>query len=59
MESKELLAKEIRESGEWQMDKCRELCVLAGMENEWDKADGETFEKVVTKAADILGVEIF
>lgn len=48
----------IRESGTWDGDACRELCDLAGLADEWDAADGETFEDVVYKAADILGVEI-
>ena len=39
-------------------DLCRELCEEAGMADEWDAADGETFEAVVQKAAEKLGVEI-
>ena len=35
-----------------------ELCELAGITEEWENADGETFETVAYKAADILGVEI-
>ena len=29
------------------------------MENEWNAADGETFESVVNAAAEKLGVEIY
>ena len=52
------VAARIRESSTWDGDACRELCDLAGLADEWDAADGETFEDVVYKAANILGVEI-
>lgn len=52
------IAEIIRNSDTWDMDACAELCELAGMEDEWKAADGETFEQVVTAAADKLGVEI-
>lgn len=52
------VAARIRESSTWDGDACRELCDLAGVVDEWDAADGETFEDVVYKAARILGVEI-
>ena len=52
------VAKRIRESKEWDQDDCRELCNLAGLSQEWEDADGENFEGVVEKAAEILGVEI-
>lgn len=52
------IAKELKASGEWIPDLCEELCQLAGLEDEWKEADGETFEKVLYKAADVLGVEI-
>lgn len=57
-EAAEQIAKEIRESDMWDGDACRELCRMAGMEQEWTDADGETFEQVVYAAADKLGVEI-
>ena len=52
------IAARIQEADTWGGDACRELCDLAGLADEWDAADGETFEDVVYKAANILGVEI-
>ena len=52
------LAKEIRESSVWDLDQLEELCELADMEEEWKNSDSETFEQVVYKAAEKLGVEI-
>lgn len=52
------IAEVIRNSDTWDMDACAELCELAGMTAEWEAADGETFEQVVTAAAEKLGVEI-
>ena len=52
------LAKEIRESDEWDSDKLARLCELANMSDEWEAADGETFESVAYEAAEELGVEI-
>ena len=52
------LAAEIRSSQEWDLDQLAELCELAGMSEEWEAADGETFEQVAFKAAEKLGVEI-
>lgn len=40
------------------LDECQELCELAGLEKEWSESDGETFEMVLYKAADKLGVRI-
>lgn len=37
---------------------CVELCRLAGMESEWQEADGDTFEAVVNEAAKKLNVKI-
>ena len=45
-------------SDEWNPEDCRRLCELAGIEDEWNAADGETFEQVVFKAAEILNVRI-
>lgn len=58
MRDKYEIAEAIRNADEWNPDDCRELCELAGIEAEWDAADGETFEQVVYKAAEILGVEV-
>lgn len=52
------IAEEIRYKETWDMDLCAELCELAGMLNEWNEADGESFEAVVFEAAEKLGVEI-
>lgn len=52
------IAEIIRNSDTWDMDACAELCELAGMEDDWKAADGETFEQVVFAAAEKLGVEI-
>lgn len=38
---------------------CRRLCELADMVDEYDSADSDTVEDVVSAAADKLGVEIF
>lgn len=39
-------------------NECAELCRLAGMESEWQEADGDIFEDVVYKAAKKLNVKI-
>ena len=54
----EILAEKIRNSTEWDAELLRELCDLAGLSQEWEEADGESFESVAYKAAEILGVEI-
>lgn len=50
---------EIRNSNDYDSDLLAELCELAGMTSEWEAADGETFESVISAAAEKLGVEIF
>ena len=52
------IARELRMSAEWNPDLCEELAALAGMADEYREADGETFEAVLFKAAEVLGVEI-
>ena len=52
------IAEEIRSTETWDNDLLSELCELAGMSDEWNAADGETFESVAYKAAEKLGVEI-
>lgn len=52
------IAKELNESGEWILELCKELCDLADMSDEWEEADGESFEAVVYAAAEKLDVEI-
>ena len=52
------IAKELRGQDVWSMELLEQLCEEAGMLEEYEAADGETFESVVYKAADILNVEI-
>ena len=52
------LVERINASDEWNAEDLAELCEMAGLEKEWQEADGETFEQVAYKAAEILGVEI-
>ena len=52
------IAEEIRSSETWDNDLLAELCEAAGMTDERNAADGETFEAVAYKAAEKLGVEI-
>ena len=52
------LAEKIRNSETWNYDLLAELCDCAGIFEEWKNADGETFECVAYKAAEILGVNI-
>lgn len=58
-DSAELTAYRIRHNGEWNPDDCRRLCELANMVDEYDSADSDTVEDVVSAAADKLGVEIW
>lgn len=53
------IARRIREADEWPMDDCRRLCQVAGLEEEWDAADGESFILILDRAADRLGVNIY
>jgi hypothetical protein len=52
------IAARLLTSDTWEMTDCKELCKLAGLESEWEAADGESFEAVVREAAEILGVEV-
>ena len=52
------IAREIRNSETWDNELLEQLCEEAGLLEEYQNADGETFESVVYKAADILNVEI-
>lgn len=49
---------EIRAQNTWNSESLKELCDAADMSQEWNEADGETFEAVVFAAAKKLGVEI-
>ena len=55
------LADTIRDARDWESCKgeCRQLCEMAGMADEWDNADGETFVGVLYRAADKLHVRIW
>lgn len=55
------LAEAIRDAHDWESckDECRQLCDMAGMADEWDNADGETFEGVLDRAAVKLHVRIW
>jgi hypothetical protein len=55
----EEIAQIIKDDSEWNPEACEQLCIRAGLADEWDAADGENFESVVEKAADELGVNIF
>lgn len=52
------VAEKIRSMDTWDEELCAELCELAGMSEEWENADGDTFEPVLYAAAEKLGVEI-
>ena len=54
------LADAIRDAHDWGSceDECEKLCDMAGMGDEWSKADGDTFENVVERAAYKLHVQI-
>lgn len=54
----EEIANELNAMDTWSEELLAELCGLAGLDEEWENADGETFEAVAYKAAEILGVEI-
>ena len=47
------LAKKIDDAQEWDMDDCKALCEALDMGDEWEAADGETFESVVEKAVEV------
>ena len=57
-ENAEALAAEIRSHDTWDLEELAELCRLAGMEEQWTEADGDSFESVAFAAAEKLGVEI-
>ena len=60
-EKAEPIAEAIRYADGWSSVSAElaELCKMAGMEAEWQQADGDTFESVAKAAADELGVEIY
>lgn len=56
----EELAETIREADSWDdcQDEIRHLCELAGLSDEYNDADGDTFEDVVSRAAEFFGVTV-
>ena len=52
------LAKKISEATEWIEEDIVELVERAGIKDEYEAADGDTFESVIYKAVEVLGVEI-
>lgn len=54
----EALANKIKESDTWDGDQLAKLCEYAGLSEEWADSDGDTFEQVAYRAAEILGVKI-
>ena len=52
------IATTFRNSDEWNFELLKELCEIAGLKEEWNNSDGETFEDVAYKAAEILDVDI-
>lgn len=47
------LAKKIDNAQEWNLDDCKALCEALDMGDEWEAADGETFEAVAENAVGI------
>lgn len=58
MERAAEIAEIIRNNDTWDIEALSELCKMADMIDEWEAADGDTFESVAFAAADNLGVEI-
>lgn len=56
----EELAETIREADDWSacQDEARRLCELAGLLDEYNAADGDTFEYVIDRAAEFFGVTV-
>lgn len=52
------IAEALRSADTWDMDLARELCEMAGMGAAFDAADGDTFEEVILRSADKLGVDV-
>lgn len=49
----------VAESDIWIPEVLEEICRRADMEEEYEAADGETFESVVEKAAEKIGIELY
>lgn len=49
---------EMNTAGEWNLDTMKAICDAADMADEWENADGDTFETVAYAAAEKLGLEL-
>ena len=58
MKDVKTLVQEIKKGSEWDMEQLAELCKIADMSDEWEKANSENFEQIAFRAAQKLGVEI-
>lgn len=58
IEKAKAIAYRVSDSDTWDAVDCKELCMLARLEQEWSNSDGEGFESVVFEAAERLGIEI-
>lgn len=54
------VSKRIRDADIWDLEDCRELCMLAGDDllEQFEADNGESFENTIFTAAERLGVEI-
>lgn len=55
----EELASSIRSKDYWDGEELAKFCGLAGLAEEYEEADGESFVAVVDRAAKRLGVDIY
>ena len=55
----EELALDICKAREWNPEDVNELVSAAGLGEDWTNADGDVFEDVIAKAADVLNIRIF
>lgn len=53
------IAAEMRKHWIWIQELCEALCIVADMKTEWEASNADTFEEVLNKAAEKLGVEIY
>ena len=45
------------QNGEYNPEICKLICKEAGLDTEWEQANGDNFEQVLEKACNILGIE--
>ena len=55
------LAEKIRSYDNWTNceNEIKRLCEIAGLKDEFENADGDTFESIINEAADFFNVEIY